>query len=74
MNFKNTKEIPTLVLDPGSGYIKAGLALDDYECVVDSTIFARGQGEDRDSQSFGLTALRRLEALEVHRPICNKRV
>lgn len=49
MNFKSSKEMSTLVLDPGSGYTKAGLALDDYECVIDSTIFAKGQGEDRDS-------------------------
>jgi len=42
MNFKSSKEMSTLVLDPGSGYTKAGLALDEYECVVDSTLFARG--------------------------------
>ena len=49
MNFKSSKEISTLVIDPGSGYTKAGLALDDYECVIDSTIFAKGLGDDRDS-------------------------
>lgn len=74
MNFKSSKDISTLVVDAGSGYTKSGLALDEYECVIDSTIFARGLGEDKDSQSFGMTALRRMEALESHRPIKDKKV
>ena len=74
MNFKSSKEISTLVIDAGSGYTKAGLALDEYKCVVDSTMFAKGLGEDKDSQSFGMNALRRMEALEVHRPIEEKQV
>jgi centractin len=74
MNFKSSKEMSTLVLDPGSGYTKGGLALEDYECVVDSTIYAKGLGEDKNSLSFGLNALRRMEALEVNRPISDKKI
>jgi actin-related protein len=45
MNFSNSREYTTMVLDVGSGYTKAGLVLDDYECVIEPTMVARGKGD-----------------------------
>ena len=56
----------------GTGYTKLGLALEDYECVVVPSVMGRGKGDDKDSLSFGENALRRLEKLEVIRPILKK--
>lgn len=62
-----------MVLDLGSGYTKAGLVLDDYECVIEPTIVAQGKGSDKGNLSFGLNAQRRIELLDTISPIVEKR-
>ena len=64
-----SNEIACLVLDTGSGFCKAGLALDDYECVIEPTAIGRGKGADKGNLSYGENALRRKEYLDVSYPI-----
>jgi centractin len=73
MNFKNSRDYTTMVLDLGSGYTKAGLVLDQYECVIEPTMVARGKGDDNGNLSFGLNAHRRIELLDTSSPISEKR-
>ena len=73
MNFSNSREYTTMVLDVGSGYTKAGLVLDDYECVIEPTMVARGKGDQQANILYGSEAHRRIELLNATAPIQGKR-
>lgn len=73
MNFKSSREYTTMVLDLGGGYTKAGLVLDDYECVLEPTMIGKGKGGDKGNLTFGLSAHRKMELLETISPIQDKR-
>lgn len=73
MNFKSSRDYTTMVLDLGSGYTKAGLVLDEYECVIEPTIIGKGRGDDKGNLSYGLNAHRRMEVLDIKSPIVGKR-
>jgi actin-related protein len=72
MNFKNSRDYTTMVMDIGSGYTKTGLVLDDYECVVEPTIIGKGTGDELGNLSFGEAAFRRKEVIQTVNPIQSK--
>jgi actin-related protein len=72
MNFKSSRDFTTMVLDIGSGYTKAGLVLDDYEAIIEPSTICKGRNDEVGCISFGDTALRRKELLDVVQPVQNK--
>ena len=63
-----TKDIPCIVADIGTGYIKAGLALDDMETNVIPSLLARQQNSSS-VEHYTAEAARRTSHMDISRPI-----
>ena len=75
MQFYDVDEIPHIVVDNGSGSIKAGFAGEDEPTIITPTVIGRSRHRtsniDHPNDEFfiGSTAIARKEVLSIHRPI-----
>lgn len=67
----SNKESPCLVFDNGSGYIKAGLALEEMEAKIIPSMVGRSIDDPTRIENMTSEAFRRQDHLNISRPITN---